>query len=182
MCQNLNVKSHQFGSQLKSAAAVALAAVTAQKTPPFLIIRETATLYEFDIIMYCILERQEEKRIFFFQYFSVFRAAMLRNDPKFLVHALFTQPHMRNIRLKERKRIKTTTTLFVFLFCFFFLTNICICERGYSLDKTIKENHRKFSQIEWIDMLFCSTTNIHFRVRDDIAREIFFKIPASSSG
>ena len=72
--------------------------------------------------------------------------------------------------------------LFFFLFFFFFLTNICICERGYSLDKTIKENHRKFSQIEWIDMLFCSTTNIHFRVRDDIAREIFFKIPASSSG
>jgi hypothetical protein len=68
VCQNLDVKSHQFGSQWKSAAAVvALPAVMAQKntTTVFLIIRETASLYEFDIIMYSTLEREEEfKRIF----------------------------------------------------------------------------------------------------------------------
>jgi hypothetical protein len=46
---------------------VALPAVMAQKntTTVFLIIRETASLYEFDIIMYSTLAREEEfKRIF----------------------------------------------------------------------------------------------------------------------
>ena len=120
MCQNLNVKSHQFGSQLKSAAAVALPAVTAQKTPPFLIISETATLYEFDIIMYCILERQEEKRIFFFSIFFCFSCRDVTQRSKVpRSRFVYTTTHAEH-SFKGKKKNKNNNNSVCFFVLFFF--------------------------------------------------------------
>ena len=94
---------------------------------------------------------------------------------------------MRNIRLRE-KRIKTITTTLFFRQIFVYMYDVYMDFDVYWLPRQNDvENKRKFSQIDdWIDMLFCSTTNIHFRVRDDTAREIFeiavHRLPVKLSG
>ena len=94
---------------------------------------------------------------------------------------------MRNIRLRE-KRLKTITTTLFFRQIFVYMYDVYMDFDVYWLPRQNDvENKRKFSQIDdWIDMLFCSTTNIHFRVRDDTAREIFeiavHRLPVKLSG